>query len=304
ILGAGRGAHDPPHPKRLCDRPRRKGRLPKPLQLRGGALDHRARPQGPSGPGRHAGMAGTFGLRRGLGLRVLRSAAEPDLRDHAVDPREPQPGRIRSRLPPPRKDGLWRAGDQGELRGLIGLLSERFNDYAGGTRTERDPDPAYAGRVEELRSSLIEGIIQESEDEGLMDRYLSGEEIATKVLIDDLEKAVARGSFYPVLAVASPQGIGLAELLEVMTQAFPAPAEHPLPAGTHREGKPVTDLSCDPNGPLLAEVVKTASDPYVGRISLVRVFSGTLRPDAVVHVSGHGLAGRGHADHDQDERIG
>src|SRR6266851_1725168 len=153
------------------------------------------------------------------------------------------------------------AGDQGELRGLIGLLSGRFYDYAGGTRTERDPDPEQSGRVEELRSSLIEGIIQESEDESLMDRYLSGEDIDTKVLIEDLEKAVARGSFYPMLTVASPLGIGLAELLEVMTQAFPAPAEHPLPAVSTLDGKPVTGLSSDPNGPLLAEVVKTTSDP-------------------------------------------
>ncbi len=67
-----------------------------------------------------------------------------------------------------------------------------------------------------------------------MDRYLSDEEIDPKVLIDDLETAVARGTLFPVLAAASPQGIGLAELLEVMTQAFPAPAEHPLPAVTTR----------------------------------------------------------------------
>src|ERR1039458_8561823 len=192
----------------------------------------------------------------------------------------------------------------GAVAGLIGLLSGRFYDYTSGTRTERDPDPDQAGRAGELRSSLIEGVIQESEDETLMDRYLSGESIDPKVLIEDLEKAVARGSFFPVLTTSSLRGIGLAELLEITTQAFPAPAEHPMPGVTTLDGKAVTGLSCVPAGRLLAEVIKTTSDPYVGRISLVRVFSGTMRPDAPVHVSGHGLAERGHADHDMDERIG
>jgi elongation factor G len=194
--------------------------------------------------------------------------------------------------------------EQGAVRGLVGLLSQQMFDYSGGTRTERAPEAGEAGRMEELRGELIEGIIQESEDESLMDRYLSGEEIDTKVLIEDLEKAVARGSFYPVLAASAPHRVGMSELLEVMTEAFPSPAEHPMPQVTTPDGKPATGLSADPKGPLLAEVIKTTSDPYVGRISLVRVFSGTLRPDAAVHVSGHGRAERGHADHDDDERIG
>jgi elongation factor G len=193
---------------------------------------------------------------------------------------------------------------KGEVSGLIGLLSGRLFDYSSGTRTEADPDPADADRVAELRGSLIEGIIQESEDESLMDAYLSGEELDVKGLIEDLETAVARGSFYPVLASSSPHGIGMAELLEVMTQAFPVPGERPLPAVTTLDGKAVTGIGSDPDGPLLAQVVKTTADPYVGRISLVRVFSGTLRPDVVIHVSGHGLADRGHADHDADERVG
>ena len=73
-------------------------------------------------------------------------------------------------------------------------------------------------------------------------------------------------------------------------------------------GAAVGQVSCDPAGPLVAEVVKTSGDPYVGRISLVRVFSGTLLPDAAVHVSGHFSAffagDAGHEDHDEDERIG
>ena len=192
------------------------------------------------------------------------------------------------------------------VSGLIGLLSETLYEYSSGKRSAK---PVTRGSDKEqlaaARDALIEGIITESEDETLMERYLSGEAVPTSVLIEDLEKAVARGSFYPVLAVASPLGIGLAELLEVVTQALPSPLEHPLPpVASALDGTPVTGLSCDPDGPLLAEVVKTTSDPYVGRISLVRVFSGTLRPDAVVHVSGHGRVTQGHPDHDDDEKIG
>ncbi|MGW5260255.1 elongation factor G-like protein EF-G2 [Microbispora sp. NPDC004025] len=186
--------------------------------------------------------------------------------------------------------------------GLLGLLSQRLFDYGGGRRTEREPDADQLTLIEQYRGDLIEGIIQESEDETLMDRYLSGETIDTKVLIDDLEKAVARAGFYPVLATAP--GVGLLELLEIVTQGFPSPLEHPLPKITAIDGKPCREITADPDGPLVAEVVKTTSDPYVGRISLVRVFSGTLRPDMTVHVSGHGLAERGHEDHDVDERVG
>ncbi|MPZ60421.1 MAG: elongation factor G-like protein EF-G2 [Propionibacteriales bacterium] len=192
--------------------------------------------------------------------------------------------------------------------GLAGLLSQTVGVYADAKRTTRQPDDDEALQIESARIPLIEGIIEESEDETLMDRYMSGEDVDLKLLIDDLETAVARGSFFPVVPACATTGVGTAELLEIMTSAFPSPAEHPFPAVYTTVGKSVDGLTCGPSGTLLAEVVKTTSDPYVGRISLVRVFSGTLRPDATVHVSGHSSqffgADRGHEDHDEDERIG
>ncbi len=194
--------------------------------------------------------------------------------------------------------------DDERVAGLIALLSQRIDDYSSGSRTVREPESQHLEIIEPHRNALIEGIIAESEDETLMERYLGGEDIDFDTLVADLEKAVARGSFYPVIPVASTTGLGVAEVVELVTRAFPSPLEHSVPPVATPSGDPRGPLSADPQGPLVAEVVKTVSDPYVGRISLVRVFSGTLRPDVVVHVSGHGLAERGHEDHDVDEKIG
>ncbi|MER7734365.1 elongation factor G-like protein EF-G2 [Streptomyces erythrochromogenes] len=203
------------------------------------------------------------------------------------------------------------AGPDGHapVTGLLGLLSQRVYEYASGARVERDPDPAELDLITGARARLIEGIIAESEDETLMDRYLGGEDIDLKTLVDDLERAVARGTFHPVLMAApaadgARQGLGTVELLELITGGFPTPLERPAVTVTRPDGSARPDVTCDPAGPLVAEVVKTSSDPYVGRVSLVRVFSGTLNPEETVHVSGHGLADRGHEDHDVDERIG
>lgn len=191
--------------------------------------------------------------------------------------------------------------------GLVGLLSQNQYDYRDGTRTVHPPDDTYTVELGEHRGGLIEGIIEESEDESLMERYLGGEPIDEAVLIADLEKAVAHGSFFPVIPVCSGTGVGTVELLEVAARGFPSPPEHALPEVYNPHGVARADLACDPAGPLLAEVVKTTSDPYVGRVSLVRVFSGTVRPDTTVHVSGHFSAffeANTHADHDEDERVG
>ncbi len=197
------------------------------------------------------------------------------------------------------------AADDGSVAGLVGLLSQNVSDYSSGTRVVRPAEGEHRALIEGIRGTLIEGIIAESEDETLMDRYLAGDDVEVETLIDDLETAVARGSFFPVLPAALvPSGYSCAEILELITRGFPSPLEHPMPPATTPNGNPRAPLTCDPDGPLLAEAIKTTTDPYVGRVSLVRIFSGRLRPDSTLHVSGHFASDLGHVDHDVDERVG
>ncbi|MEO7753717.1 MAG: elongation factor G-like protein EF-G2 [Terracoccus sp.] len=185
----------------------------------------------------------------------------------------------------------WPVVVDGEVTGVVGLLT-------GGDAAPPD-----------ARTALVESVIEESEDDDLLERYLAGEELEVATLMADLRAAVERGTFFPILPVSPPNGVGVEELLALVEQAFPSPTVHPLPMVTSPAGAPVKGVACDPSAPLVAEVVQTTSDPYVGRLSLVRVFSGTLRVDETVHVSGHlgdfvGHDVPGHPSHDDDERIG
>ncbi|UKA51739.1 elongation factor G-like protein EF-G2 [Arthrobacter sp. FW305-123] len=176
--------------------------------------------------------------------------------------------------------------------GLIGVLHALDDEDL-----ERIPD------AEAARGPLIEGIIAESEDETLMDRYLGGEELPLADLLADLETAVARGNFFPVMPTSAETGLGLPELMSLLIDALPSPVERTAPAVMKLDGSSLKPVACDPAGHLAAEVVRTTVDPFLGRVCLVRVFSGTLREDSSIHIGGRGLADRGHEDHDADERI-
>ncbi len=199
--------------------------------------------------------------------------------------------------------------DQGAAYGNISLLSQKLHDYSSGERVETDTDEGHREQIETARNALIEGIIQESEDDTLMDRYLEGDELALDDIIADLLTAVAHANFYPVIPVQSHTGVGTEELIYLIQRGFPTPSLHPLPAITAPDGGELPAITCDPDGPLVAEVVRTTSDPFAGRLSMVRIFSGTLKQDDPVHVSGHrarftGHDDAAHPDHDDDERVG
>jgi elongation factor G len=196
-------------------------------------------------------------------------------------------------------------GDEGTVAGFIDLLDEELWDWSAGQVSIRPADEEHRTLVETARGELIEGVITESEDESLTERFVDGAHVDIDLLTTDLERAVARGHFHPVMGHAiTAANVGSELILDLIVRAFPSPVEHPLPTVTRIDGSPVAPLSADAGGSLCAEVIKTTSDPYVGKVSIVRVFSGTLTSDAVVHVSGHFTDGSGHEDHDVDERIG
>ncbi len=194
----------------------------------------------------------------------------------------------------------------GVVGGNIGLLSLEEHDYSGGEVVNRKLT-ADDSHVETYRGPLIEAIIQEAEDDSLMDRYLGGEELDTDYLLDDLRKAVATANLFPLVPVASNTGVGVEELLRLIEHGFPTPSLHPNPAVSTPDGKDLPTPPTDPAAPLVAQVIRTTTDPFAGRLSMVRIFSGTLHAEDVVHISGHrsriGQAD-GHPDHDADERVG
>ncbi len=200
--------------------------------------------------------------------------------------------------------------DDGEPTGVIGLLSWTLYDESDGVLTASPAGDVLIERYLPTRNELVEGIIAESEDDDLLDRYLAGQRVSFNQLVSDLETAVARGSFYPVVPAIPISGLGVREIVEVLVQGLPKPEEHVVPPVTTPDGGERAPITPSVDGPLLAEVVKTSTDPYVGRASLVRVFSGRLRATDTVHVSGHaerfgtpeGLLTAEDAGHDLDER--
>jgi elongation factor G len=167
------------------------------------------------------------------------------------------------------------AADADRVVGLIGLLSLRLSHYGADGRRLLDADPEHRDLVAGRRAELVELVVQESEDDALLDRYLAGDEPGLELLVPDLDRAVARGSCHPVLPVVAPTGVGTAELLELLVRGFPSPVGRSLPAVSTPEGDPRGPLTCDADGPFVAQVVRTSTDPGGRRTSLVRVFSGT-----------------------------
>jgi elongation factor G len=169
-------------------------------------------------------------------------------------------------------------GGEAGFRGIADLLTDAAITYEDG-KSHAGPIPDDLAATEhQVREQLVEGIVVGDDD--LMERYLEGDIPSSIELEATLASGVAQGVVYPVVCGSALTGIGVDRLASLLAEIGPAPETRP-PVEV-RVGDTVQEVPCDPTGQPLARVFKTISDPYVGKISLMRVLSGTLHPDSVL----------------------
>ncbi|MCJ7659493.1 MAG: GTP-binding protein, partial [Anaerolineales bacterium] len=161
-------------------------------------------------------------------------------------------------------------GEKQDFKGVIDLLTMKA--YTGDGKVVGDIPTEYMDDAETARMELIEAAA-EGEDELLM-KYLEGEELSSKEIVRGLLGVVLSGSYVPVLAAAASAEIGIAPLLDVLVDLVPSPADAPPVIANGKDGD--EELSSSDAGPLVVYVWKTTADPFVGKITYFRVYSGVL----------------------------
>jgi elongation factor G len=174
-------------------------------------------------------------------------------------------------------------GSEEGLRGLVRVASERAYEYTDGEKSGKEVD--LPSEVEELvhaaHTALVETVV-ETDDE-MMEAYFEGKEPSREQIVATIHKGIVAGDIQPVLVVSAERLIGVDLLAEFIVDYGPNPLERTLPALS--SGDPIPPST---DGPTVAFVFKSVSDPFVGRISLFRIYSGTVRADQELDVAGGG----------------
>lgn len=169
-------------------------------------------------------------------------------------------------------------GSEKNFKGVVDVLANKAYLYAGDGSKEFEEAVVpqdMADEVSKAREEAIERIV-EADDE-LMMRYLEGDSISKEELLPVLRKAVRERKLFPALPGAAPANVGVMQLLDVISDILPSPLEMPPRKGI--KGEAEVNVPPDPNGPFMALCFKVMVDPYVGKLSFIRVFSGNHSSD-------------------------
>jgi elongation factor G len=169
-------------------------------------------------------------------------------------------------------------GEEADFQGIADLLTDSAILYEGHTPTTGPIPDDLADLEHQVREQLVEGIVVG--DDALMERYLDGEIPTTEELEATLAGGLAQGLVFPVVCGSAATDVGIDRLASLLAEIGPSPESRP-PVEV-KAGGTTSQVPPDPAAQPLARVFKTISDPYVGKISLLRVISGTIRPDTVL----------------------
>jgi elongation factor G len=173
-------------------------------------------------------------------------------------------------------------GAENEFKGVIDLIERKayvYKDDLGKDPVESDVPEEYKEQVETLRLELVEKVAEL--DEELMMKYLDGEEISIPEIKAALRKGVVSVSIYPVICGSSYRNKGVQMMLDAVIDYLPAPIDVPAIKGTLEDGTEVSRPSSDEE-PFSALAFKIMTDPFVGKLTFFRVYSGTLSSGSYV----------------------
>jgi elongation factor G len=177
-------------------------------------------------------------------------------------------------------------GVESSFRGIVDLFTRKaiiWEDDIGEDPLETEIPPDLVTKVEELRTRMVEQIAENDDDLTL--KYLEGEEISVDELIAGMRRAVIAGKAAPVYCGSSLRNKGVQPILDAVIDFLPSPVEIPPVEGFNPKNDTPVERPPDDNAPLSALVFKIVSDPYVGRLAYVRVYSGKLAKGAGVYNS-------------------
>lgn len=160
----------------------------------------------------------------------------------------------------------------------VNLFSQKAFKYESGKQVQVEL-PEMGHRLEGLVAAMSEAVA-ETDDE-LMEKFFSGEPFTTEEIVNGLAKGCRSGAITPVFCGSAVNQQGLDMLLYNLKVLLPSPADAPAVLAEDAAGEPV-EVACDEAGPLAAYVFKTVADPFVGKLSYVKVVSGTLKSDSAL----------------------
>ena len=171
-------------------------------------------------------------------------------------------------------------GEESGFRGFVDLVTQRATLYTDGKPTDADVPAEAADRVKEWREKLVEAAAETDDD--LLAKYLEEGSLAEAEMLTALRAGITQGKIVPVLCAAASRGIGSQALLDLIIHEFPSPADRDGVGGIDVKAKQAGSRAADPKAPVSALVFKTLSDPHIGKLTLFRVYSGTLRADSTL----------------------